>query len=183
VVHVSWRDARDYCAWLNRTAGLKGEFGYRLPTESEWEYACRAGTNTRRWWGDSWDPAKANGKHSFEGGRTSPVGYYAANPWGLYDMIGNVDEWCVDQYCDNISMLPADGTAYEESQDSTSSSRVLRGGCWFDHPRGLRSAGRDGDHPDFRLIGVGVRVASTLCAGAGGITVPPGVQKSVQGRS
>jgi len=142
VINVSWHDARDYCAWLNRMFGLQADFGYRLPAESEWEYGCRAGTNTRRWWGDDWDPAKANGNDSFEGGRTSPVGYYAANPWGLYDMIGNVEEWCADHYCDNISMLPADGTAYEGAQDSTSSSRVLRGGCWYDNPWVLRSAVR-----------------------------------------
>jgi formylglycine-generating enzyme required for sulfatase activity len=162
VINVSWHDARDYCAWLNRMLGLQAEFGYRLPTESEWEYACRAGTNTRRWWGDDWDPTKANGDYSFERGRTSPVGYYAANPWGLYDMIGNVWEWCADQYCNNISMLPADGTAYEKSRDATSSSRVLRGGCWSYVPRYLRSADRYRSLPDGHYFGVGVRVARTL---------------------
>jgi len=115
----------------------------------------------RRWWGDGWDPAKANGNDSFEGGKTSPVGYYAANQWGLHDMIGNVWEWCADQYCDNISMLPADGTAYEGSRDSTS-SRVLRGGCWGNYPRDLRSANRLWFLPDFLDRVVGVRVARTL---------------------
>jgi formylglycine-generating enzyme required for sulfatase activity len=161
-INVSWQDAQNYCAWLNRTTGLRDDFGYRLPAESEWEYACRAGTNSRRWWGDSWDSTNANGARRFENGKTSPVGYYAANSWGLYDMIGNVLEWCADHYCGNISMLPADGAAYAESVDSDLFSRLLRGGSWGDNPLNLRSADRSRLSPLSRGSDIGFRVARTL---------------------
>jgi formylglycine-generating enzyme required for sulfatase activity len=162
VIHVSWDDAQAYCDWLNRMTGLNGEFGYRLPSEAEWEYACRAGTQTRRWWGDEWDPTKANGDDSFEGGKTSPVGRYAPNSWGLHDMIGNVDEWCADGYAKNISDLPPGGAPYSEVPDSTESYRVLRGGSWSNNPLNLRSAIRDRDRPGDRYSSVGFRVARTL---------------------
>jgi formylglycine-generating enzyme required for sulfatase activity len=181
VIEVSWDDAQAYCGWLNEMTGLGGEFGYRLPSEAEWEYTCRAGTQTRRWWGDEWDAAKANGNRGFEGGKTSPVGHYAANPWGLYDMIGNVWEWCADGYVENISELPADGAPYERSQVAKPSFRVLRGGSWDDDPRNLRSANRNGNLPDNRSNGIGFRVASTLCAGAGAIKVAAGEQKKRSG--
>jgi formylglycine-generating enzyme required for sulfatase activity len=162
VINVSWEDAGRYCAWLNRTAGLRGAFGYRLPSESEWEYACRAGTNTRRWWGDTWDPAKANGNDSFDGGKTSPAGNYAANPWGLHDMIGNVWEWCADLWADNISAFPADGVPFLHAECGESSLRVLRGGSWSGDPRFLRSAARHWDPPDVLDNLIGFRVARTL---------------------
>jgi formylglycine-generating enzyme required for sulfatase activity len=162
VINVSWQDAQRYCAWLSRTTGLRGEFGYRLPSESEWEYACRAGTDTRRWWGDEWDPAKANGDDSFEGGKTSPVGHYPANSWGLHDMIGNVDEWCADCWADNISKLPADGVPFLDAKVAESSLRVLRGGSWGNDPRFLRSAVRIRDRPVNRDSVFGFRVARTL---------------------
>jgi formylglycine-generating enzyme required for sulfatase activity len=152
VINVSWDDAQAYCRWLNRMTGLHGDFGYRLPSEAEWEYACRAGTQTRRWWADSWDPTKANGARSFENGRTSPVGHYAANPWGLHDMIGNVWEWCADRYA----------APYEGADKFRKSSRVLRGGCWLDAPRILRSADRGREPPEYRDYYVGFRVAKTL---------------------
>jgi formylglycine-generating enzyme required for sulfatase activity len=161
-INVSWHDAQDYCDWLNRMTGLAGGSGYRLPSEAEWEYACRACTQTRRWWGDGWDPAKANGASSFESGRTSPVEHYGANPWGLHDMIGNVEEWCADDYAGNIAELPPDGAPYVEESQSTDSSRVLRGGSWISHPHYLRSAVRYGFHPVSRAGDVGFRVARTL---------------------
>jgi formylglycine-generating enzyme required for sulfatase activity len=138
--------------------GLQGEARYRLPSEAEWEYACRAGTDTRRWWGPAWDPAKANGAN-FEKGRTSPVDQYAANPWGLHDMIGNVWEWCADSYAENIAELPDGGAAYAGKDNST---RVLRGGAWFVNPWYLRSASRFRSNPVDRNIFIGFRVARTL---------------------
>lgn len=89
VICVSWDDAMAYVDWLNGRLGVNA---YRLPSEAQWEYACRGGTNTRRWWRDEWDAKMADGDGSFEGGRTSPVDdpRYSANPWGLRDMIGNV---------------------------------------------------------------------------------------------
>jgi len=162
VINVSWNDAQVYCDWLNRMTGLRGEFGYRLPSEAEWEYACRAGTQTRRWWGDSWDPTKANGAGSFEDHRTSPVGHYPANRWGLHDMIGNVYEWCADSYADNILNLPPDGTPYQDSVKPKQSFRVLRGGSWGNDPQNLRSADRSRNRPDLRDDDAGFRVARTL---------------------
>ena len=168
VIEVSWNDAQDFINWLNRAAGLSVDSGYRLPSEAEWEYACRAGTDTRRWWGDSWDPTKANGAGNFEVGRTSPVGKFPPNAWGLYDMIGNVWEWCADVGADNISMLPGDGSAFEKIKKfmgfitDKSYDRVLRGGSWSVDPRLLRSAGRSGVEPDYRYDDVGFRLSRTL---------------------
>jgi formylglycine-generating enzyme required for sulfatase activity len=162
VINVSWNDAHRYCKWLNERTGLRGDRRYRLPSEAEWEYACRVGTDTRRWWGDEWDPAKANGNKSFEEGKTSPVDHYAANPWELHDMIGNVWEWCADEYAENISMLPADGSPYGKLGKSNRSLRVLRGGSWSIYPQGLRSAIRGKYQPVIRVNDVGFRVARTL---------------------
>jgi formylglycine-generating enzyme required for sulfatase activity len=139
---------------------LRGEFGYRLPSESEWEYACRAGTDTRRWWGDKWDPTKENGNLSFEDGKTSPVDNYAANPWGLHDMIGNVCEWCADCWVGDLSALPADGAPYLHTEAAESSGRAVRGGSWFSNPRDLRAAYRSWNTGENNYIGF--RVARTL---------------------
>lgn len=158
-INVSWLDAQAYCDWLNRMTGLRGDAGYRLPSEAEWEYACRAGSQTRRWWGDAWDPKMANGEQNFEGGRTSPVGSFPANGWGLHDTIGNVWEWCADAYADNIAALAENGAAHEGKQDSL---RVLRGGSWGNVPQFLRSAIRGRSRPGFRDVDVGFRVARTL---------------------
>ncbi len=158
-INVSWQDAQAYCDWLNQKTGLRGESGYRLPSEAEWEYACRAGTQTRRWWSDRWEPKMANGEENFEGGRTSPVGTFAANAWGLHDMIGNVWEWCADAYAENIADLPVGGAPNQAKQDSF---RVLRGGSWVNGPQYLRSASRCRVQPDVRDDVVGFRVARTL---------------------
>jgi formylglycine-generating enzyme required for sulfatase activity len=164
VINVSWRDAQRYCDWLNRMTGLRADFGYRLPSESEWEYACRAGTDTRYWWGDNWEPDRANGNRSFEGGKTSPVGNYAANPWGLHDMIGNVHEWCADYWADDISKLPANGASFLDKVAGKSSLRALRGGYWGSSPEVLRPATRSGAPPgdEVHFNFFGFRVARTL---------------------
>jgi formylglycine-generating enzyme required for sulfatase activity len=162
VVNVSWSDAQAYCTWLSEKTGLRGYFRYRLPSEAEWEYACRAGTQTRRWWGDDWDPEKANGNRSFEGGKTSPVDHYAANSWGLYDMIGNVFEWCADWFTVNISDLPGDGAAFAGTQDSLDVFRVSRGGAWSSIPQWLRSAVRGRSNLNVRDDFTGFRIARTL---------------------
>ena len=172
VINVSWDDAQAYVAWLN---GTLGGAAYRLPSEAEWEYACRAGTETRRWWGDSWDPARANGAMSFEGGRTSPVGHFPANPWGLHDMIGNVWEWCADEWVENVAKLPEEGVPFvfqkqrpqmrpikTKKKSNNEALRALRGGSWVDLPRSLRAAFRYGDEPDDRGSVVGFRLSRTL---------------------
>ena len=171
VVNVSWDDAHAYVAWLNEKLGLAA---YRLPSEAEWEYACRAGTKTRRWWGDAWDPARANGNGKFEGGRTSPVDHYPPNPWGLRDMIGNVWEWCADSYVGNLAELPDDGIAFQlpirgtrthKSNDKNINSqaiRVLRGGSWSNGPGSLRCAVRIRFQPDNHYGIIGFRLSRTL---------------------
>jgi formylglycine-generating enzyme required for sulfatase activity len=172
VIDVSWDDAQAYVGWLN---GKLGDAAYRLPSEVEWEYSCRAATNTRRWWGDSWEATRANGASSFEGGRTSPVDHFPANPWGLHDMIGNVWEWCADAWVDNIAKLPGDGMAFGFQNRQTQSKgnkairkrkneapRALRGGSWSDVPSYLRAAIRYWSGPDDRGVNLGFRLSRTL---------------------
>ena len=94
VINVNWHDAVAYCEWLSAQTGRS----FDLPTEDQWEYACRAGTTTAYNWGDEWDRAKANGDNAV--GKTTPVGSYPPNAFGLYDMHGNVWEWMKDKWVD-----------------------------------------------------------------------------------
>ena len=158
VVGVSWRDAVAYCEWLAKETGQP----YRLPSESEWEYACRAGTTTRYAWGDAITPKNANYAES-KPGRTTEVGAYPPNPWGLYDMHGNVWEWVEDVWHDSYKGAPTDGSAWTEGEGKNSSrNRVLRGGSWSYFPWNLRSALRNWNVPDLRDYIQGFRVARTL---------------------
>jgi formylglycine-generating enzyme required for sulfatase activity len=168
VINVSWEDATAYAAWLAAETGEP----YRLPTEAEWEYAARAGTQSARYWGDEADAAclygnvhdrsseRANGlswsPHACDDGypRTAPVGQFKPNAWGLYDMLGNVWEWTCSAY---------DG-AYEGGERQCAAggnfgSRAIRGGAWHSQPRVLRSASRRGILPSQRYGGLGFRVA------------------------
>ncbi|WP_295453008.1 bifunctional serine/threonine-protein kinase/formylglycine-generating enzyme family protein [uncultured Thiodictyon sp.] len=168
VVCVSWNDAKDYVAWLSKQTGQT----FRLPTEAEWEYAARAGTQTAFSTGNciKTDQANYNGNYDYADcgaktgvylKKTQPVGSYPANPWGLYDLHGNVWEWVQDCYHANYTGAPKDG---EEWRDSCieSGRRVLRGGSWFSHPRNLRSAYRVWDGTGNRDYDLGFRVARTL---------------------
>ncbi len=105
-INVSWEDATAYCAWLSGETGAN----YRLPSEAEWEYACRAKTATRYWWGDAWEAKRANGGRGTK--RTTEVGDYPANPWKLADVLGNVWEWCMDHYEKDVAKLPVDGSVH-----------------------------------------------------------------------
>jgi formylglycine-generating enzyme required for sulfatase activity len=163
-INVSWEGAQAYCAWLSR----RTEQGYRLPSEAEWEYACRAGTTTPFWTGAtiSTDQANYNGQYTYGPSREGHarrqrtlVNAFPANPWGLYDMHGNVWEWCEDSYNDSYARAAKDGTAWI---DGGISWRVLRGGSWASPPWDLRSASRDGNGPDVRGVMIGFRVARTL---------------------
>ncbi|MDG4603514.1 MAG: formylglycine-generating enzyme family protein [Defluviicoccus sp.] len=158
VVGVSWHDAVTYCEWLANETGQP----YRLPSEAEWEYATRAGTTTRFSWGDAITPQNANYAESWLH-KTTEVGAYPANPWGLYDVHGNVWEWVEDVWHNNYEGAPTDSSAWTESEGNNSSSRrVTRGGAWIDGPRHLSSAIRDGLELQFRFINQGFRVARTL---------------------
>jgi formylglycine-generating enzyme required for sulfatase activity len=153
VVSVSWEDAQAYVAWLRLETGRP----YRLPSEAEWEYACRAGTTTRYSWGNEITPENASCGGNVDS--TTEVGSYPANPWGLYDMHGNVREWVEDCWNDSYQGSPADGRALLSGDCAR---RVVRGGSWNDKPENLRSAYRYWDEPDYRYGIIGFRVARTL---------------------
>ena len=187
VVNVSWNDARAFCEWLTRKEGPGVE--YRLPTEAEWEYACRAGTTTLFPTGN--DPEQlvrvgnvADGtmKQKFAFPTiaasdgfvfTAPVGHFAPNPWGLYDMVGNVFEWCLDGY---------DRGFYQQSavQDPRGAEgatyRVIRGGSWNLYSGSCRPASRSAGSPDNRYNGLGFRVAR-VPAPVGELAAPKPEQK------
>ena len=158
VINVSWEDARGYASWLSRETGQ----AYRLPSEAEWEYAARAGTTTSYWWGNEIGSNRANcyGCGSrWDGDRTAPVGSFATSPWGLHDMHGNVWEWVEDCWNGSYPGAPVDGGAWLSGDCS---SRVLRGGFWYDVPGLLRAAFRDWYTSGDRSYSVGFRVARTL---------------------
>jgi formylglycine-generating enzyme required for sulfatase activity len=153
VVCVNWDDVRAYLAWLSQITGRT----YRLQSEAEWEYVARAGTTTPYWWGSSITPALAN----YSSHTTVPVDNFEANPWGLYNVHGNVLEWCEDTWHDNYEGAPVDGSAWVQDGDT---SRVQRGGSWQkQHAWGLfRSASRWSGPTDWRTSFVGFRVGRTL---------------------
>jgi formylglycine-generating enzyme required for sulfatase activity len=157
VINVSWNDAKAYVAWLKQASGKH----YRLLSEAEWEYACRAGTTTRYAWGDD-PPTPEQANFGRKVGKTTEVGIYPANPWGLYDMHGNVWEWVEDCWHDSYGGAPNDGSAWLEEDGGDCGSRILRGGSWGNGPGVLRSANRDSVGPDDRGLIVGFRIARTL---------------------
>ena len=146
---VTWREAQEFCRWLSSKEGRE----YRLPTEAEWEYACKAGTTARLYWGDKfWDRNKANlggekGQYAQwkEDGfvYTCAVGLYPPNPWGLYDMIGNSWEWCADWF----EYRQAGTSAVDPRGPSQGNCRVYKGGDWSTRLRHIASCLCDGDDP------------------------------------
>lgn len=165
VVGVSWEDAQLYVDWLSEQTGQ----AYRLPSEAEWEYACRAGTKTAFSFGDTitTDQANYDGNFTYNGGPTgvyrhgtTQVGSFPPNPWGLFDMHGNVWEWVQDVVHDNYVGAPLTGRPWEDGGDQ--GRRILRGGCWLYNPRYLRSALRNGFSSVLSNDIVGFRVARTL---------------------
>jgi formylglycine-generating enzyme required for sulfatase activity len=164
VVCVSWQDARAYLSWLNGkvrgTASSQHDGPYRLPSEAEWEYAARAGTTTGFWWGDEDSGAATHAWYKDNSdGHSHPVGSKPANPFGLYDVVGNVWQWTEDCYADSYSKAPTDGSAAESETDCM---RVDRGSCWLYRSWLLRSATRERNPGDFRDVIMGFRVARTL---------------------
>ncbi|MEM6598930.1 MAG: formylglycine-generating enzyme family protein [Cyanobacteria bacterium P01_D01_bin.36] len=162
VEQVSWYEATEFCARLAEHTKLP----YRLPSEAEWEYACRAGTTTPFHFGDTLTTEVANydGNYTYADGpkgeyreKKTPVNEFdIANAFGLCDMHGNVLEWCEDYWHDSYDNAPTDGSAWlTEDKDAR---RVIRGGSWDDFPRYCRSAYRDYTSPDSRSYIVGFRV-------------------------
>jgi formylglycine-generating enzyme required for sulfatase activity len=155
VINVTWGDAQRYLAWLSKMTGKP----YRLLTEAEYEYATRAGTTTAYPWGDDIGKNNANCNSQWDNKQTAPVGSFAPNAFGLYDMVGNVFEWVEDCYYDSYNEAPADGSAWI---GSSCSNRVVRGGSWYNTPEYLRSAFRNGSTAGDRRSVLGFRVARTL---------------------
>ena len=150
---ISWNKAQEFIKKLNQ---LESTDKYRLPSEAEWEYACRAGTTTRYSFGD--DQSKINDYASRRAGPSS-VGQKKPNPWGLYDMYGNAREWCQDKWHGNYDGAPSDGSAWESGN---SSDRVIRGGDWGTGAIWCRSASREDISPDDGAGGWGFRVLSII---------------------
>lgn len=158
VYYVSWEDCQEFISMLS---DLNDGYSYRLPTEAEWEYAARAGTTTRYYWGE--DPNETQiGNYAWyddnSNSRTHPVGQKLPNAWGLHDMSGNVWEWCEDVFTSNYDNCPTDGSAYTGS----GSDRVLRGDSWSSFARGCRPANRGYYGPGYRFDILGFRVARSL---------------------
>ena len=159
VEHVSWDSAQSFITELNTATGLT----FRLPSEAEWEYACRAGTTTRFYWGDDlsytdignyawYNDNSSNQTHDV--GTAGGTGH--PNAFGLYDMSGNVWEWCQDWFHDSYTGAPADGSAWESP---TSSYRVFRGGGCHNDNNNCRSVFRFSSYPDITYGYTGIRLA------------------------
>jgi formylglycine-generating enzyme required for sulfatase activity len=160
VEQVSWDQAMEFCQRLSQRTGLP----FSLPSEAQWEYACRAGTTTPFAFGDTITPELANydGNYTYANGpkgqyrsETTPVASFPANAWGLHDMHGNVWEWCLDHWHDSYKGAPIDGNAWVSGGGQ---SRLLRGGSWFGRPGFCRSAYRAPALPDYAFYSVGLRV-------------------------
>jgi formylglycine-generating enzyme required for sulfatase activity len=149
---VSWNDCNEFIQHLN---GM-GLGTFRMPTEAEWEYACRAGTKTRYYWGNDPNNEKVYQfcwAFSRAEGRSHPVGLKKPNPWGLYDMSGNVWEWCSDW---RGPYNPSNTTNPKGAETGT--KKIYRGGSWFNKPATLRSANRNGHEPDIPFTNAGLRI-------------------------
>jgi len=182
VENVTWYDALIYCNARSKRDGLQAVYrftgvkgkagdgcaglenlvidysieGYRLPTEAEWEYACRAGTTTRYYWGEEMDDDYAWWEMN-SGGRTQRVDAKKPNSWGLYDMCGNVQEWCNDWHGEKYY---AESSAHHPKGPPSGIHRILRGGSWYPYQDGgahLRSANRSCNLPDYRRDAYGFR--------------------------
>ena len=163
VERVSWDDCQEFLRKMN---GEVPGLDFRLPTEAEWEYACRAGTTTPFSFGANITPAQVNydGNYPYVGGKkgeyrqkTVPVKSLPANPWGLYEMHGNVDEWCLDEFAPYKPGLATDPVGTAEGQAVR--KRVIRGGSWNFYVWIARSAHRNRLEPGYRNLNLGFRVA------------------------
>jgi formylglycine-generating enzyme required for sulfatase activity len=173
VTNINWFEAVEFCQRLSAYSRRT----YRLPTEAEWEYACRASTTTPFYFGETistdlanyrgtddadlqWSGAYGLGTTGIYRAETTPVGSFPANQFGLYDMHGNVWEWCLDSWHDNYRGAPKDGSAWQS--DDPAASRIVRGGAWSYIPRSCRSATRHDFAPIWQDNSVGFRVVGEI---------------------
>ena len=163
VEQVSWLEAVEFCDRLSQFTGHT----YRLPSEAEWEYACRAATTTPFYFGETitTDLVNYNGNSTYGSGpkgiyreKTTVVGSFPPNAFGLYDMHGNVWEWCADPWHENYNSAPTDGSVWESGGNTQ--YRVIRGGSWGSNPGNCRSAFRDWNVPGGLFRNFGFRVVS-----------------------
>ncbi len=155
VINVSWLDAMAYCKWLSLQTGHL----YRLPTEAEWEYAARAGSQTDYWWGDEIGANNTNCIDSdspWSNEKTSPVDAFEPNPFGLYDVIGNVWEWTCSKY---ENAFNGEEQHYFD-ENLAREHRAIRGGSWHDNAHKVRVSSRAGSRPDYRTYSRGYRLVS-----------------------
>lgn len=158
VTNVSWSDAKQFVAWLAGTT----QKPYRLPSEAEWEYAARGGTQTKYWWGDQLQPGIVNCKNCTDAAGTEQpvkVGSFKPNPFGLYDMGGGVDQWVEDCWHKTYHGAPSDGSPWTAGDCS---SHVIRSGSWKNDARYVRPANRDSYDTNVRYPTHGFRVALSL---------------------
>lgn len=169
VFNVSWYDAQRYVDWLSDQTGHY----YSLPSEAQWEYAARAGTTTAFSTGDciTTDQANYHGRYDFGDcpqsplyrGKTTPVGSFPANAWGLYDVHGNIFEWTLDCWHSGYDGAPDDGSGWMNSGDTADCRQhVLRGGSWSGRPQDIRSGARSHNDADFKSIFIGFRVVRVI---------------------
>ncbi len=160
--NLYWWQALAYCRWLTKSGCLPKGWAATLPTEARWEYACRAGTRTEYYTGDGEAAlAEAGWYEGNSEGETHPVGELARNPWGLYDMHGNVWEWCMDAWSEEAHRVwvdRIDDLILVPGSDGSPPDRVVRGGSWFNWPEDCRSAFRIGGRPAIRNWYRGFRV-------------------------
>jgi formylglycine-generating enzyme required for sulfatase activity len=173
IEQINWFEAIEFCQRLSQYTGRI----YRLPTEAEWEYACRAGSTTPFHFGDTvtadlanyrgtdheeykWSGSYGQGPKGIYRQETTPVDSFPPNSFGLYDMHGNVWEWCQDDYSNNYDVTPVDGSVWASGENS--GLKALRGGSWFDNPRYCRSAIRLISNPAYHVNYVGFRVVCEM---------------------
>lgn len=154
VINVSWQDAMDFAQWLSNELGLR----FSLPTEAQWEYFARAGTKGNYWTGKKLPQNAANCRDCgsrWDEKMTAPVGSFQPNPWGIYDTMGNVAEWTLDDWQPGYTNAPADGSAFTTDQ---ATDKVYRGGSWEYSQKELQSATRDWLNPKQKNNTVGFRL-------------------------
>ncbi|MCB2108419.1 MAG: SUMF1/EgtB/PvdO family nonheme iron enzyme [Rhodobacteraceae bacterium] len=158
VINVSWDDANAYAAWLSAATGHR----YRLPSEAEWEFAARAGTQTRYPWGDAVGRGRANcrtcGSPPWGGDRTAPVASFPPEPSGLFDMLGNVSEWVADCWVPTHANHTGTNAAVEEGSNADCAKRVVKGGDWYYVAALATPAARQGNAATVASYTIGFRV-------------------------